>query len=189
MVICASIVAKYIKFMTKKVATIDLKGKSYATVPTRIKEFRESCPNGLIETVPTMLPDGRIMFKARILKDKSDINSAEGTGHSIGGTKGDKDFEKLETIAVGRALAVLGFMASGDIASSEEMEEFLSDKEAKRMKQIQDIKDKVDKITKIEDLREYYKTVKGFGVEVDAYIMDRSKVLKEDKVIKNKKNG
>ena len=36
-----------------------------------------------------------------------------------------------ETIAVGRALALLGYASDGDIASSEEMEEFLQHKEDK----------------------------------------------------------
>jgi hypothetical protein len=58
------------------------------------------------------------------LKDKANPNSGEGTGHSMGKIKDDKNFEKLETIAIGRALAILGYMASGDVASSEEMEEF-----------------------------------------------------------------
>lgn len=110
--------------MTNKVKTIDLKGKEYAQVSERIKQFREDCPNGLIGTKPEIQPDGQIIFSARILKDKSDPNSAEGTGHSLGNAKMDKAFEKLETIAVGRALAMLGYMASGEIASSEEMELF-----------------------------------------------------------------
>jgi len=110
--------------MEKKLKTIDLKGKNYATVPTRIKEFRQDCPNGLIETKPETQTDGSIIFSARILKDKANPNSGEGTGHSMGKIKDDKNFEKLETIAIGRALAILGYMASGDVASSEEMEEF-----------------------------------------------------------------
>lgn len=110
--------------MTNKVKTIDLKGREYATVPERLKQFREDCPNGLIETRPEIQSDGQIIFTARILKDKSDPASAEGTGHSMGNAKADKGFEKLETIAVGRALAMLGYMASGEIASSEEMELF-----------------------------------------------------------------
>lgn len=110
--------------MTNKVKTIDLKGKEYAQVSERIKQFREDCPNGLIETKPEFQPDGTILFTARILKDKADPTSAEATGHALGNSKGDKAFEKLETIATGRALAMLGYMASGEIASSEEMEEF-----------------------------------------------------------------
>lgn len=166
---------------------MDLKGKAYATVPTRIKEFRELCPNGLIETTPTTLPDGRIIFKARILKDKSNPNSGEGTGHSTGkltNVKGEEDpkaFEKLETIAIGRALGIIGFMSSGDVASFEEMEDFLSEKETNRQLAIQEIKAKVDSITDIAELREYFKTVRGMGIEVDSYVMEKSKQLKPKK--------
>ena len=111
--------------MNRKTTTMDLKGNPYAKVPTRIKEFREDCPNGLIETKPEVQTDGTYIFTARILKDKANPNSGEATGHSIGKvTEKDKSFEKLETIAIGRALAILGYMASGEIASSEEMEEY-----------------------------------------------------------------
>lgn len=171
----------------KKLATISLQGKAYATVPTRIKEFRELCPNGLIETTPNILADGRIMFKTRILKDKANPDSGEGTGHSIGsllnkkGEEEPKAFEKLETISIGRALAILGFMSSGEVASFEEMEDFLSEKETKRQVQIQQVKEKVDSIKDIDELREYFKTVRGLGIEVDSYVMDKSKQLKEAK--------
>ena len=111
---------------------MDLKGKEYATVPARIKEFRQANPNGLIETKPQIL-EGEVMFSARILKDKSKPESGEATGHAIGKRTGEKAFEKLETIAVGRALALLGYMASGEIASSEEMEEFNAYQENKKV--------------------------------------------------------
>lgn len=118
---------------TRKIKTIDLKGKQYAEVKTRLKEFRAENPKGLIETNPTFLPDGKTLFKARILRDKSDADSAEASGHALGTSKGgEKEFEKLETIAVGRALALLGYGADGEIASSDEMEEFLQEKEDKR---------------------------------------------------------
>lgn len=110
----------------KKAQTMSLQGGEYAKVPERIRLFREDCPNGLIETTPTIQADGSIIFKARILKDKSDLNSAEGTGHALGNNEKAKDFEKLETIAIGRALAILGYLASGEIASSEEMEDFMA---------------------------------------------------------------
>ena len=98
-------------------------GAEYAKVAERLRIFREACPNGLIET--EIIPDGeRVIFKARILKDKSDPNSAESTGHAVGSTTGTKAFEKQESIAIGRALAVLGYLASGEIASSDEMEQF-----------------------------------------------------------------
>ena len=109
----------------KKIATIDLQGKEYATVPTRIKEFRKDCPFGDIKTEYKIEGD-QIVFTAYILKNKNDINSASSNGHAIGKLVGLKAFEKLETISIGRALAILGYMASGEIASGEEMEAFYS---------------------------------------------------------------
>ena len=164
--------------MTKKITTIDLKGKSYATVPTRIKEFRQDCPNGLIETKPDIRTDGQVVFSARILKDKSNVNSGESTGHSIGKITNDKSFEKLETIAIGRALAILGYMASGDVASSEEMEEFMSYKEIEKNKKIEELKLEVDKIKTVEKLREFYQEHKGLGADFDTYVVAKSNELK-----------
>lgn len=166
--------------MTKKIETIDLKGKSYATVPARIKEFRQDCPNGLIETKPDIRAEGQILFTARILKDKANPNSGEATGHSIGTLKGDKAFEKLETIAIGRALAILGYMASGDVASSEEMEEFIGYQNIKKAEEFEAFKNQVDDIKTVEQLREFYKTNKGRGAEFDTYITNRSKELKDE---------
>jgi len=110
--------------------------KEYATVPARLKEFREGNPNGLIETTPMPQPDGQMIFSTRILKDKSNLSSGEATGHALGKITGTKAFEKLETISVGRALSLLGYMASGDIASSEEMEEFMEYQENKKQEAI-----------------------------------------------------
>jgi hypothetical protein len=141
----------------KKLNTIDLKGKAYATVPTRIKEFRETCPNGLIESKPEFLADGQVMFTARILKDKANPSSGESSGHAIGKLTGDKAFEKLETIAVGRALALLGFMASGEIASSEEMEEFNSYQSSKKEDAISLIK----KAKKVDELKNTFLSLSG----------------------------
>jgi len=107
-----------------KTKTMSLQGKQYAQVKDRMSEFRKDNPRGLIETTPTIDENGQILFKARVLKDKADTSSAEATGHAFGANKGVKAFEKLETIAVGRALALLGYGADGEIASSEEMEEF-----------------------------------------------------------------
>lgn len=167
-----------------------MQGKSYAQVATRIKEFREMCPNGLIETSPTFLADGRVAFKTRILKDKANPNSGESTGNSLGALKDAKAFEKLETISVGRALANLGFMASGDVASFEEMEDFMSEKDIRKQAVVEEIKKKVDSIVDVAELREYFKTVKGNGAEVDQYIIERSKTLKGiDKALTDVKNS
>lgn len=105
------------------VQTIDLKGNKYALVPQRLKEFRSVNPRSLVETKPTI--DGKtIIFQARIVTDKADANSAEATGHSYGEIGNDKAFEKLETVAVGRALSLLGYLNNGQVATTEEMTEF-----------------------------------------------------------------
>lgn len=174
--------------MTKKLETISLQGKAYATVPTRIKEFREMCPNGLIETNSELKADGSWIFRTRILRDKAVPTSGEAIGTSRGilidpksKVEIPKAFEKLETISIGRALAILGFMASGDVASFEEMEEFMSEKETQRQEKIQEMKEEVDKITTVPKLKEYWSLNRGYGVEIDAYITNKAKQLKEAK--------
>lgn len=135
-----------------KMKTIDLQGKQYAQVKDRVKEFRQDNPSGLIETTPTIQADGQILFKARILKDKSDETSAEASGHAMGKSGTAKAFEKLETIAVGRALALLGYASDGEIASSEEMEEFMMHKVEKR----QDAIDYLRATTDLVQLKEVF---------------------------------
>lgn len=142
--------------MGKKVKTISLKGKAYAQVKDRLAEFRTENPNGLVETSP-QVTDTHIIFKARVLKDKSDPNSAEATGHSMGelvsDSKKEKVFEKQETIAVGRALALLGYGTDGEIASSEEMEEFLKHKKEKHDKLVASSKKKLEDAKTPEKMR------------------------------------
>lgn len=116
----------------KKVPTIDLKGKEYAQVKDRVKKFRENTTNGSIETEMQQLPDGSVVIKATVVVDKSDEGSRSATGQSFGKIGTDKAFEKLETIAVGRALAFLGYLADGEIASSDEMEEFVKYQQGKK---------------------------------------------------------
>lgn len=122
-----------------KLATVRVQGGDYATVPTRLKAFREANPRASIETTPTIDGD-TIMFRTKIVQDKADPNSPEATGHSYGENKGAKAFEKLETISVGRALALLGYLNNGQIATNEEMEEFESFRAEKIQKQIEEAK-------------------------------------------------
>lgn len=142
--------------MVRTTKTIDLKGKQYSEVKTRIKEFRTDNPRGLIETVPTIQPDGQILFRTRILKDKGDETSAEATGHALGANKGEKAFEKLETISVGRALALLGYSADGEIASSEEMEEFEDWQEDKFREAVLASRERIEDCKNEDELKEVW---------------------------------
>lgn len=107
-----------------KVQTINLKGNDYATVPQRLLQFRSANPRAIVETRPTFQENDTLVFSAKIVQDKADPNSAEATGHSYGKYSDAKAFEKLETVATGRALALLGYLNNGQIATTEEMEEF-----------------------------------------------------------------
>lgn len=135
----------------------------YAKVKDRIKEFRTDCPFGLIETIPTFTEDG-IMFKARIVKDKSDPNSAEATGHSFASAsknEKDKQFEKQESIAVGRALALLGYASDGEIATGEEMEEFLDYRQSKLEEEVMEVTERIGSCTTLAELGEVWSSLTG----------------------------
>lgn len=140
----------------KKAETINLQGQSYAKVAERIRIFREECPRGTIETTPEFPFEGQVLFKARVCKDGSDTTVACATGHSIGKYDNQKAFEKQESIAIGRALANLGYLASGEIASAEEMLEYEAYKEGKEVAHLEALQELVDKCTTEEELRELY---------------------------------
>lgn len=150
--------------MTRKTETINLSGKQYASVAQRIKEFRADHPNSKILSRQSQLENGETVFKAYIWRDREtyisgDLDSADSDGMAKSKpTDGDKEkwFEKLQTIAIGRALAILGYLASGEIASFEEMEEFLKDKEEKRQMYVQEQVDLFDNAKTIDELKELW---------------------------------
>lgn len=147
----------------KKTSTISLSGKQYAQVKDRIKEFRSDNPRGSITTEPT-ITESHIVFKAHIVRDKSDEHSADATGHSmgvIGGNNKEKQFEKQETIAVGRALALLGYASDGEIASSEEMEEYESWKKEQMAEQIMEATESIGHCETLEQLQELWQSLSG----------------------------
>ena len=145
-------------------------GADYAKVSDRLLTFREENPRASISTTPTVLESGMVMFKAYILKDKADVESADATAHALQVKAGTKDFEKLETVAVGRALALLGYGASGEVASAEEMEEFEAYKDSKKDEKIELAKEKLDATKNVEELRSVWVAIDGaLKVELNDY--------------------
>lgn len=150
--------------MTRQLETINLQGKEYAQVSERIKQFREDFPNSKIITKTSIATDMDSQdFSAYIWRDRKDyisgdLDSADSTGTARGSLQKEKDFEKLETIAVGRALALLGYLASGEIASFEEMEEFYAKKESDRKSYIQEQVDLFDTVKTMDQLKGYWAT-------------------------------
>ncbi len=126
----------------KQVKTTKIKGNvDYAKVADRLLEFRSQNPRSKISIKYSYDEAGNLTHTARIWKDKTEcyeLLKAGVTSEAIAESadaeasalmfaeqlKKEKGFEKNESIAVGRALAILGYAVSGEIASSEEMEEF-----------------------------------------------------------------
>lgn len=102
-----------------EIRTINLKGKQYAPVSARIEQFHKDHAKGTINTSYDF-KEGYCIFKAVVSFDDRTF-----TGHAFGKVATEKAFEKLETVSVGRALAMAGYLAGGEIASYDEMEEFI----------------------------------------------------------------
>lgn len=116
----------------EKSITID-----YAKVADREKAFREDNPRSKTHT-QHLREGNKVTVLAYIWKDKKDLiellkagakfddalASCDATGIAEAVGVGEKAIEKCETVAIGRALAHLGYAMSGEIASSEEMEQF-----------------------------------------------------------------
>lgn len=103
--------------------TINLKGKDYAPVSARLEEIHKEIANAddknLSITTEVTFQEGYAYFKATIQCYRGTF-----TGHSFGQLKQEKALEKLETVAVGRALAFAGYLAGGEVASYDEIEKF-----------------------------------------------------------------
>lgn len=135
------------KYKDKKTGEYKSLTMDYALVPDRLLEFRQQNPRASIETKPSIQPGNILVFQARIIKDKKDENSAEATGHAYGKLDNEKAFEKLETQAVGRALAILGYLNNGKVATTEELEEF----EQYKQNQFEEIVTEIKQATKREE--------------------------------------
>ena len=99
----------------RKAETMTISGKEYAKVVTRLKLMHEDHDKCEVETT-VEFKDNFALFTAKLTTNKGTFS-----GHSLGKTTEKKAFEKLETIALGRALSFAGYLASGEIASYEEM--------------------------------------------------------------------
>ena len=110
--------------MTKdKLPTISLKGKDYVQVKDRIAYFNGAHSNGHTETAMTYHDTNIVTFKASVYPDSKNADRYF-TGHSFGTTDEVKAFEKLETVAVGRALAFMGIGVIESVASADEIDRF-----------------------------------------------------------------
>jgi len=121
----------------KDYANLGAKGK-YLTVGYRIKFVREYFGERIrIITDSFDLPNGSHKFKTEIYLDDKIV----ATGLSKQMKNADKEFEKQSTVSCGRALSFMGLFGD-EIATAEEMEDFLKPQK-KETKQVTQVKKEV----------------------------------------------
>lgn len=120
--------------MTEKLPTINLKGKEYVQVKDRLAYFNDHYPNGQITTEVINNNANMVMFKATIKPDISQERTF--TAHSFGTVDELKAFEKLETVSIGRCLALMGIGILESVASADEMNRFNAKQEPKPVAQL-----------------------------------------------------
>jgi len=99
--------------------------EDYVPVSVRLEKFREDHPHGSIITVLTCSEP--ITFRAEVYIDGKEQPVATGHACENGGMNKHQradSIEKVETAAVGRALAFLGYEVKGGIASREEIQKW-----------------------------------------------------------------
>ena len=102
--------------------TIKLQGREYVQVAERLRAVHKDYADFDIETEYKVTESGGVVFTAKLtIRDAKKVRVF--MGHSFGKLGASKQFEKQETIAVGRALAFAGYHADGEIASADEMQE------------------------------------------------------------------
>ena len=115
----------------KDYANLGAKGK-YLTVPYRIKFVRDFFGERMsIQTDSTELANGSHKFKANIYIDDKLVS----VGESKQMKNADKEFEKQQTVSIGRGLSILGFFGD-ELATAEEMEQFLKPQKKEIVKPI-----------------------------------------------------
>jgi len=107
----------------KSMPTVNIKGKAYTQVSTRINAFRQYFPLATIETLLIQNDDYRVVIQSKIKVEGNVVatgyaEEVRGDGNFINATSA---VENCETSSIGRALSAFG-LAGGEYASSFEVE-------------------------------------------------------------------
>ena len=120
-----------------KLKTIDIKGKKYSTVDSRVEFFREKFPAWSLETeYPILDLDKGVCVCRAVVKDENGKVVADGYAHewqSKPGSMVNKTsyIENAQTSAVGRALGFIGIGINGmGIATAEEVQTAIAHQDA-----------------------------------------------------------
>ena len=105
----------------QRMPKIDIKGKSYATVASRVEAFRRHFPTATIETQLVHDDEQRVIIQAQIRVDSTLVSTGfaeEFRGDGM--INATSALENAETSAIGRGLSAAGLMG-GEYASSFEV--------------------------------------------------------------------
>ena len=180
----------------KKVATKRMGNFDMASAADRILAFWEKYSNGKITTIRSVDGDGLKVFTTYIWKDKKDfLDIAKIPGVAIDvaletadasspakqaeGKEAKKDFEKLDTISTGRALAKLGFLKDGQVASTEELEKYREFNDWQESKLLEDIETADNELTEAKTLDELKDLWVKFPPEVRAKLETKKDEIKD----------
>jgi hypothetical protein len=128
---------KKLEEMNKILKTIDVKGKNYVEVNTRLKAFWELCENGKIKTHILSLDNGICVIQAEVYENKEDTEPrATGIAYEKEGStfiNKTSYIENCETSAVGRALGNAGIGIDTSIASAEEVQNAIIQQDSEKI--------------------------------------------------------
>ena len=142
-----------------KLKTVNIKGKEYVEVNTRIKYFRQNFNGWSLETELVELSDEHVLIKA-IIRNPEGRVIATGFAHeekSSSYINKTSYIENCETSAWGRALGNLGIGIDSSVASFEEVQTAIKKQESQ--KQAITATKKATKVLTPQDTERWHKAV------------------------------
>jgi len=118
----------------KSMDKIDIHGKQYASVASRVEAFRANFPSATIETVLVHDDEQRVVIQAKITIDGTLV--ATGYAEELRGEgwiNSTSALENAETSAIGRSLASYGLSGSEYYASSNEVTNAVAQQEQTKL--------------------------------------------------------
>lgn len=109
--------------LNRELPRVDVKGKGYSLVASRVQAFRKLIPMGSISTEVIRL-DGDMVVMRAVISDETGRVLATGTAFERQGSSfinKTSYIENCETSAVGRALGILGIGSEEQMCSADEL--------------------------------------------------------------------